>query len=802
MHKLTKLAATALLTVSVTAAADGPFQPFFPSFGYRPFPVYPAAGLPGGHGYGHGGHGDPIGPASASFDRIATLPNYLNNDDPAPRTVSEIISATRDGKTLVYTDALQNSIGFIDITRASLPISGGKLAVGGSPTSVVVLGNDLALVGVDKTEDFTAPAGVLLIVDIRSRTVVREIDLAGQPDSIALSPDGRYAAIAMENQRDEDVEVDEVEGGLPQLPAGDLAIVDIVGAPAAWTVRRVDLTGLAEYGPSDPEPEFVDINAKNEAVVTLQENNHIVIVDLRTGRIKGHFPAGSVSLTGIDATEDGVISLTESLPEPVAREPDAVTWLPGDLIATANEGDLFGGSRGFTIFDRSGRVVYDSGSSLEEIAVRHGHYPEDRSENKGSEPEGIEYASIGGRDYLFVGSERGSFVAVYELSPFGGEPEFLQLLPAPRGPEGIRAIPERGLLVVSGEEENEEDDEDHDQFGVRSSVMIYRLRPKTPSYPQIVSDYGSDGRPIGWSAMSGLVGAPRHPHLVYGVWDSAFSEARIFTIDVSEKPALIVDAKPITGGSFTYDLEGIAIAPDRTFWVASEGNASGSLPNLLVQTDADGVVLQEVRLPAEIEACRAATTTRGTLGSGYEGLAVSQTATGYVLLVAQQRGWNYTTPECEHLDDDPDDSNPTEPAFTRIWVYDPQAESWDHIAYELDPKPENAVWVGLSEITAIPGGYIVIERDNRTGDFGELKTLKKFDTRALRDGVVSKREKSTYDLLPAMLDTNGWITDKPEGVAVTSDGSTYVVTDNDGVDGWSGETWFLRLGPWPWLFRR
>lgn len=23
---------------------------------------------------------------------------------------------------------------------------------------------------------------------------------------------------------------------------------------------------------------------------------------------------------------------------------------------------------------------------------------------------------------------------------------------------------------------------------------------------------------------------------------------------------------------------------------------------------------------------------------------------------------------------------------------------------------------------------------------------------------------------------------------------TYVVTDNDGVDGWSGETWFLRLG--------
>ena len=43
------------------------------------------------------------------------------------------------------------------------------------------------------------------------------------------------------------------------------------------------LTGLAERFPDDPEPEYVSINASNQAAVTLQENNHVVIVDLATG---------------------------------------------------------------------------------------------------------------------------------------------------------------------------------------------------------------------------------------------------------------------------------------------------------------------------------------------------------------------------------------------------------------------------------------------------------------------------------------------------------------------------------------
>jgi hypothetical protein len=730
----------------------------------------------------------------ARFNRVATLPNYLNDTDPSGETVSEIIAANASGNTLVYTDSLLQEVGFLSITDPSAGVPLGKLGVGGEPTSLAVLGENLALVAVNTSESFVDPSGHLAVVDIAAQQIVAELDLGGQPDSVAISPSRRFAAVVIENERDEDVTVDGVEGGLPQAPSGFLAIVDLEGTdPASWSVRRVELTGLAGYAPGDAEPEFVDVNERDEAVVTLQENNHIVVVDLASGAVVNHFPAGEVALSGVDAAEDSIISLTDSIT--VAREPDAVTWLPGrrgGLIATANEGDLFGGSRGFSIFDRSGRVVFDSQSSLEQIAVRHGHYPESRSDAKGTEPEAIEFARFGDTDYLFVASERGSFVAVYELRQ-PGQPEFVQLLPAPLGPEGVRAIPERGLLVVSGEE-------DSPTFGVRSSVMIYQLGDGAQSYPQIVSSDDAAGQPIAWSALSGMVAVPGRSRELLAVWDSQYGESRILSIDAARSPARITQAVALTGGSGNYDPEGIAIAPDGTLWIASEGDDAGR-PNLLIQADAAGNVLREVGLPADVEACRAATQSRRTLGSGFEGVSVAPARHGYALIAPQQRGWDYTTPECEPLDDDAAGTNPAEPASTRLWTYDPAADAWTFVAYDLEPLPPNAGWVGLSEISTVPGGYILIERDNLSGDFARLKTLAHVQRRALVDGRVARDEKQSYDLLPELLATHGWVSDKPEGVAITRDGQLFVVTDNDGVDDWSGETWFLRLGSWRTLFR-
>lgn len=763
-----------------------------------------------------------------SFQRVGTFANYknLDLDDIDKPTVSEIIAATADGTLLIYSDALGGRIGFIDITDPSSPTAAGTMDLDPdpeddnnySPTSVGVVRNQYALVAVDTSVSKAEASGILLVSDIATRVTAATIDLRGQPDSIKVSPDHRFIAIAIENQRDEAFP-------MPQSPAGYLSIIETAGSPGSWVREDVALTGLAAIFPSDPEPEFVDINQANQAVVTLQENNHIVIVDLPSRTVVTHFSAGNVNLSQIDTIRAGpgipnTISLVNTQSGRL-REPDAVAWV-GDRIATANEGDLNGGSRGFSIFNTGGSVAFDIGNALEHLAVSIGHYPERRSNAKGTEPEAIVAATFGPNELLFVGTERAGLIAMYKLGP-DGQPVFSQVLPAPFQPEGLLTIPHRNLLVASGES-------DTPSFGVRSTVQIYELKSGNPTYPQIYSTSSNPTNaspPIPWSALSGMTEIPNEAGTVQAIWDSFFTPTRVFTIDVEQTPARITGQLTINRPSASpfYDPEGLSYAPDGSLWIASEGNADDSRANRLIHVDpATGDVLAEIQLPADVLTCRTRERAKaisadpppangtGTFGSGFEGLDIQPkpgTDDEYVIYVAQQRGWNYTTPaadgiDCNSLDDDPDDTDAAEPRWTRIWTYDSETGVWSHIPYEFEPKTPNAAWVGLSEITLVDDagtpGWILIERDNLSGDFGLFKSLVKLPGSPGPDGKYTRSEKTIFDLRPSLLETNGWITDKPEGVAVLPDGRLFVVTDNDGVDGWSGETWFLPLGHFWSLF--
>jgi hypothetical protein len=205
------------------------------------------------------------------FKRVASFPTcsqFEASCNTNTESVAEIVAASADGNTLIYTDSASKKVGFIDITTPSSPVALGTVNLAGEPTSVATKGN-YALVAVDTSSDFVNPSGILNVINIATRTVVRMIDLGGQPDSIAVSPDGKYAAIAIENQRDEDLG----DGAPPQLPAGFLVVVDMLSSdPATWTtsdVKFVGLTGLLY--PSDPEPEFVSINSANIAAVTCKK---------------------------------------------------------------------------------------------------------------------------------------------------------------------------------------------------------------------------------------------------------------------------------------------------------------------------------------------------------------------------------------------------------------------------------------------------------------------------------------------------------------------------------------------------
>jgi hypothetical protein len=152
----------------------------------------------------------------------------------------------------------------------------------------------------------------------------------------------------------------------------------------------------------------------------------------------------------------------------------------GRLKTTTANGDANGdglheeiysyGARSFSIWNARGRQVYDSGDEFERITAAAtpalfksqdndpGEF-DDRSDDKGPEPEGVTIGRIGWRNYAFIGLERIGGIMVYDVTnPW--RVRHVQYVPADSddvSPEGMLFIPARKspngkpLLVVSYE---------------------------------------------------------------------------------------------------------------------------------------------------------------------------------------------------------------------------------------------------------------------------------------------------------------------------------------------------------------
>ncbi|WP_436659568.1 choice-of-anchor I family protein [Acinetobacter sp. P1(2025)] len=136
------------------------------------------------------------------------------------------------------------------------------------------------------------------------------------------------------------------------------------------------------------------------------------------------------------------------------------------------------GARSFSIWNTQGQLVWDSGSEFEKKAAE--LFPtyfntdheavslDDRSDNKGPEPEGITLGTIGAKTFAFIGLERMSGVMVYDITtPM--QPKFIEYFTTRNfvetdsakqgdlGPEGLIFIAAKDspngkpLLVVGNE---------------------------------------------------------------------------------------------------------------------------------------------------------------------------------------------------------------------------------------------------------------------------------------------------------------------------------------------------------------
>ena len=150
-----------------------------------------------------------------------------------------------------------------------------------------------------------------------------------------------------------------------------------------------------------------------------------------------------------------------------------VTTTLGRNPATGQFDALFAfGARSFSIWTQDGRQVWDSGEDFERRtafipqanfnASHDNNDFDNRSDNKGPEPEGVVLGQLGAKTFAFIGLERIGGVMVYDVSN-PNSPQFVHYAntrlgtAGDLGPEGLAFIParespsRRPLLVVGHE---------------------------------------------------------------------------------------------------------------------------------------------------------------------------------------------------------------------------------------------------------------------------------------------------------------------------------------------------------------
>ncbi|MGI9013473.1 MAG: choice-of-anchor I family protein [Phycisphaerales bacterium] len=282
-------------------------------------------------------------------------------------SAAEIVAYHAETRRAFVVNAAASAIDVLDLNDPATPTLLFSIDVtrhGDSPNSVAVHG-DLVAVAVQADPKTDPGAGVFFDVD---GNFLAAFTAGALPDMITFSPNGRYVLIANEGEPDDDYVID---------PRGSVTLIDLrrgltnaivtqIGFEGfdrlPWLLR---LKGVRIFGPNalpsqDLEPEYITVTPDSRrAFVVMQENNAIVTIDLRRGRVTDIFGLGvrhhARSGNGIDASDrDDDINIRRwpvfglPLPDSIAT----YRHRNRTYIVTANEGD----SRDYDGFAEEARI--------------------------------------------------------------------------------------------------------------------------------------------------------------------------------------------------------------------------------------------------------------------------------------------------------------------------------------------------------------------------------------------------------------------------------------------------------------
>ncbi|MGA1133478.1 MAG: choice-of-anchor I domain-containing protein, partial [Prochlorotrichaceae cyanobacterium] len=298
-----------------------------------------------------------------------------------------------------------------------------------------ILGLDL---GTETLEQQTADDLAALGITPVNKVKVTNLPSLGylptdKSEGLTVLPDGSLAVI-----NDNDF------GVVPGLDAVQLGIINFSGSNGLDASDRdggINITNQPVFGVYQPDSiAAYTVNGQtyyitaNEGDARNRPSDDDILVD---------FPGEGDIFSEEARIKDLTLDPT-AFPNAAELQADAVigrlnvTTKLGDIDGDGDYDQLFAyGGRSFSIWDSNGNLVFDSGDQLEQITAT--NYPnffnasnsnntfDNRSDDKGPEPEGVTVGKIGARTYAFIGLERVGGVMVYDVT-VPTAPTFVQYL--------------------------------------------------------------------------------------------------------------------------------------------------------------------------------------------------------------------------------------------------------------------------------------------------------------------------------------------------------------------------------------
>ncbi|RTE54219.1 alkaline phosphatase [Arenibacter aquaticus] len=290
---------------------------------------------------GHAGDDEYVDVSQLTFSKIGGFSNGTGEEG-----FAEISAYDPESKKLFIVNPVEDEVSVWDISVPGTPLTLSPIPLTGTPNSVDVHDGVLA-VAVENTNK--QMDGSVQTYDTATQTLINTYNVGALPDMVTFSPNGKYIVSANEGEPNDDYTVD---------PEGSVSVIEVDGNEintlyfTAFTEASVG-NGFRVFGPNanfaqDVEPEYIAVSEDSKyAYVSLQENNGMAVVDLKSMTISSVFGLGvkdySQPSNKIDASDrDDMAGNFQNWPVSGLYMPDAIAYteLNGTAyIISANEGD-------------------------------------------------------------------------------------------------------------------------------------------------------------------------------------------------------------------------------------------------------------------------------------------------------------------------------------------------------------------------------------------------------------------------------------------------------------------------------